>query len=65
MTLEDPMTGATIHAGIIDGMLIIADHPLPAEDADELVIVEASEVETAALDAAGYRWRFAGKPISG
>jgi hypothetical protein len=38
-------------------MLLVADHPLPPEDAEELVIVEATDDEIADLDRAGYRWR--------
>jgi hypothetical protein len=57
VTLEDTISGSTIQAGIIDGVLIIADHPLPVEYADELVVVDATDSEIAALEAAGYRWR--------
>jgi hypothetical protein len=53
------MAGATINATLIDGVLIIADHPLPAEYADELIVVEATAAELEQLEAAGYGWRWA------
>jgi hypothetical protein len=51
------MAGTTINAVLIDGVLIIADHPLPAEYADELIVVEATTGELEQLEAAGYGWR--------
>ena len=57
MILHDDSAQTTIAAILIDDVLVIADHPLPPEDADELVVVEATEAEIAALEAAGYRWR--------
>ena len=57
MILHDSIANSTIAAVILDGMLLIADHPLPAEDADELVIIAATDDEIAELERAGYRWR--------
>jgi len=57
MILQDHIANATIAATIIDGVLLIADHPLPPEDADELMVIEATDAEIAALEKSGYRWR--------
>ncbi len=57
MILRDTFADATIDAALVDGMLHVADHPLPAEDADELVVVAATAGELEALTAGGYRWR--------
>jgi hypothetical protein len=57
MILHDDIANTTIPAIIVEGILLIADHPLPPEDAEELVIIEATDQEIAALEQAGYRWR--------